>query len=51
MIEVIEVMEDDAKFPIELEKRSIRGKTVFPLTKDDAIQLLADLQKAVDNLE
>lgn len=51
MVKVIEVMEDDAAYPIELAWPETIGIKVVPITKADAIQLIADLQKAVDNLE
>jgi hypothetical protein len=49
MIKVIEVMENDAAYPIELEAPS--GRLLTGISKADAIQLIADLQNAVINLE
>lgn len=48
IIKVVEVMDEEAFYPVEI---NFGGLTVMRLTKKDAVQMIEDLQKAVDNLE
>ncbi len=53
MIKVIEVeaIDPEAKYPIDLVLPRMNDEGNFPISKEEAIQLLTDLRKAVANLE